>query len=188
MNVYDFDNTIYDGESFVDLFLMVLREDPGVLRFAPQMISGVIQYKAGKIDLDKAMLKWAPLFEGYVSQMEDVRDVIKRFWDTHQKKIKPFYDEIRREDDIIISASPVIVLEEIGCRIGLKNVIGSDIDPDTGKIGFMCFKDNKVKAFRKAYPDAVIDTFYTDSMNDKPMMDISKHVVMVKGSKLKQIK
>ena len=38
------------------------------------------------------------------------------------------------------------------------------------------------------YPGAHIDNFYTDSMNDKAMMDISDHVFLVNGNKIEQIK
>ena len=149
MNVFDFDNTIYDGESFVDLFLAVLKKDPSVIRFAPMVISGVLKYKSGKLDLEQGLAQYAPHFEGYVSGMKDIPGLVKEFWDKNEIKIKPFYEKIRRDDDIIISASPEFVLAEIGKRIGLKNYIGSDIDPTTGKINFMCFRDNKVKIFKE---------------------------------------
>jgi hypothetical protein len=49
-------------------------------------------------------------------------------------------------------------------------------------------EDEKVKAFFEAYPNAEIDDLYTDSFNDKPLMDISKNVYLVKGNKIKKIK
>ena len=42
--------------------------------------------------------------------------------------------------------------------------------------------------FRERYPEGNIDTLYTDSYNDKPLMDISDNVFFVKGSTIKQIK
>ena len=48
--------------------------------------------------------------------------------------------------------------------------------------------ENKVKMFRDVYGDVEIDEFYTDSMSDKPMMDISKTVFLVDGEKLIKIK
>ena len=38
------------------------------------------------------------------------------------------------------------------------------------------------------YPDAEIENFYTDSMNDSAMMDISEHVYLVKKDKITKIK
>ncbi len=42
--------------------------------------------------------------------------------------------------------------------------------------------------FRERYPDGEIDNLYTDSYNDKPLMDISRNVFFVKGNKITQIK
>ena len=36
MNVYDFDNTIYRGESAVDLFWYYLKQDKSLLRYVPE--------------------------------------------------------------------------------------------------------------------------------------------------------
>mgnify|MGYP003320910724 FL=1 len=73
-------------------------------------------------------------------------------------------------------------------RIGIKHYIGSDIDPVKGEINTICYKEHKLEVFHSVYGDVIIDDFYTDSMADKPMMDISKNVYMVKGEKITQIK
>ena len=38
MNVFDFDNTIYDGESAIDFFLYYLKKDPKLIRYLPSII------------------------------------------------------------------------------------------------------------------------------------------------------
>ena len=39
MRVFDFDNTIYDGESIFDVFLYFLKKDfKTIIRFAPKFI------------------------------------------------------------------------------------------------------------------------------------------------------
>ena len=48
--------------------------------------------------------------------------------------------------------------------------------------------ENKVKKIRELYPDKEIEALYTDSYSDKPLMDISKTVYLVKGKRLKKIK
>ena len=37
MNVYDFDETIYDGESSVEFIAAYLKKDPSVIRFFPSV-------------------------------------------------------------------------------------------------------------------------------------------------------
>ena len=63
-----------------------------------------------------------------------------------------------------------------------------ELDAKTGEIGEICYHNNKVKMFKKVYGDAEIDEFYTDSMSDKPLMDISKTVFLVDGDKILKIK
>ena len=92
------------------------------------------------------------------------------------------------DDDIIISACLDFVLAEICRRLGVKNFIASEVEYDTKKLKRFCYKENKVKMFRERYPDGEIDNLYTDSYNDKPLMEISKNVFFVKGSKITQIK
>ncbi|MBR3753657.1 MAG: haloacid dehalogenase-like hydrolase [Clostridia bacterium] len=188
MNVFDFDNTIYRGESFVDLFVMVLKKDPTLLRNVPHMVSGVLQYKLGTLRLEKALEKYAGIFEEYVSGLDNLDDLVNEFWDKHIHKVKPFYSDVRSEDDIVISASPEIVIAEVCRRIGIKNYVGTKYDVEKGKLGMVCFRENKIKAFYERYPDGKIDTLYTDSMHDKPLMDISDKVFFVTGDRIKRIK
>ena len=188
MNVYDFDNTIYDGESFVDLFIMVLCKDPTLLRYVPTMVSGIVQYKTGTLRLETALEQYSKPFEEYVSALSDIDALVDEFWDKHMHKIKPFYDQVRSDDDLVISASPQIVVDEVCRRLGIKRCIGTQFDRKTGKLGRVCFRENKIAAFREAYPDAHISALYTDSIHDKPLMDISEAVYFVKGNKIKRIK
>lgn len=188
MNVFDFDNTIYDGESFVDLFKMLIKRDPSILRHIPRMVSGVIQYEIGSLRLDEGLAKYSRYVEEYIVRMPDLHATVVEFWDTHIDRIKPFYKTVRSDDDVIVSASPEIMIAEICRRIGVKHFVASEVDEKTGRIINMCFRDNKVTAFRKHYPDARIDALYTDSMHDKPLMDISDKVFLVKGNKVERIK
>ena len=49
MNVFDFDNTIYDGESAFDFFVFCARKYPRMIKFFPRVISVVILYKLCRI-------------------------------------------------------------------------------------------------------------------------------------------
>ncbi len=188
MNVFDFDNTIYDGESFVDIFIMVFKQDPSLLKYVPSMVSGIIQYKRGTLRLETAFAKYSKYFEEYVVTLTDLESLAVEFWDKHMDRIKPFYKEIQQEDDVVISASPEIMIKEICRRLGIKNCIGSEINKKTGQLGRICFREKKIEAFFDRYPNGKIDCLYTDSMHDKPLMDISDKVYFVKGNKIKQIK
>lgn len=189
MRVFDFDNTIYDGESIFDIFLYFLKKDTGsVIKIAPKFIKDFIRYKLDKITVEEAMQSYGDAFKKYCMKYDNIFEEFEKFWDLNQHKIKSFYPKLQREDDIVVSGCPECLLSIICKRIGIKHFIGSDIDPVKGEINHINYKDKKIIAFRKVYGDVIIDDFYTDSMADKPMMDISKNVFMVRDDKITQIK
>lgn len=189
MRVFDFDNTIYDGESGIDFFFYYFKNFPlQVAKYVPSFTKCVAKYKAGKLNIDDVLRDYSYIFKECCEKFDDVDKEIKKFWDIHEKKVKTWITDMMREDDLVLSASPEPLLMEICNRLGLKNVIGSDVDIKTGTISQLCFRDNKIKMFKQAYPDVVIDEFYTDSMNDKPFMDISRDVYYVTGDKIEKIK
>lgn len=189
MNVYDFDNTIYDGESMIHLFLFYFKKHPRLIKYFPDVFRILARYKKGEVTIDDMLNKYAPVIAQETAVILDVENDAVEFWNKHQKKIKPFYKEIQQPDDIIITASPDYTMNEICRRIGVNNLICTVYDAEKNAITFMCLKENKVRGFRERYPDAQIDNFYTDSPeNDKPLIDISKNAFLVKGSKIIKIK
>ena len=76
-------------------------------------------YKKGNISIEMALEKYIPMIEPYVLKIIDTCDEdAKVFWDAHMHKIKPFYKELHKEDDVIITASPEIYMKEICRRMG----------------------------------------------------------------------
>lgn len=188
MNVYDFDNTIYRGESGVDLFLGYLKKDPKLFKMFPMAVKCIYKYKTGKMSLDEVMDKYAGVVEDFAQSIEDIEGDVIDFWDKNSNKIKPFYLKQRQDDDIIISACLDVVLEEICRRLNIKNFVGSKTDLESRRLVDFCFRENKVKVFKEKFPDAEIDNFYTDSLNDQPMIDLARNAYLVKGDRLIKIK
>lgn len=192
MNVYDFDNTVYDGESFIQFFLYFLKLDKSLLKYAPEILVAVIKYKRGALSIEQALSQYGGQFTEYfaktISGGLDLEWHLEHFWDMYANRIKPFYAEVQRDDDLIISCSPEFSLKVICRRLGIKHYIGTVVDEKTGVIERMCFRENKVKAFKELYPGCEIDALYTDSVNDSPLMEISKEVYLVKGDKITKIK
>jgi phosphoserine phosphatase len=187
MNVYDFDNTIYDGESGLDIFLFFFKLDPlGVFKYAGKFGEGFIRYKRNKIQIDDVKNEYGYMLKEYLAKVENLDEKLECFWDKKQKKIKPFYESVRKNDDIIISACPEPMLKIMLNRMGIDDsrIIGTEVDLSTGEIGRVNYRENKAKAFVQLFPDAEIDDFYTDSMSDAPLMELAKRVFMVDGSKI----
>lgn len=189
MNVYDFDKTIYDGESSVEFFLCYIKHDPKVLAYIPTILKGIVGYEKGSMKPEDMTGRYSEMISGYFKTCNfDFEPMIKEFWDKRMHKIKPFYKLQQRPDDLIITASPEVMMWDVCNRLGIKNLIGTDFDLKTGEIKTACFREEKLRLFKEAYPNEEIDDFYTDSMNDQFLFPISKRVFMVKGQKITQIK
>ncbi len=188
MNVYDFDNTIYNGESSLDFFVYCIKQNPKQLKFFPAVIYTLIKYKLCIITREELLKTGERCALGFIKNVKNIDTISKEFWDKHEHKIKSFYYTYRRPDDCIVSASPSFLLDEITKRLGIENCICSEVDKTTGKIKQLCFSHEKPILFKQHYPDTKIQNFYTDSMNDKPMIDISQNAYLVKGDKITKIK
>lgn len=190
MRVFDFDNTIYDGESGLDLFLHFLRKDTkGVLKYVPKFFKGFLKYKHGSITIDEVIFEYGSLLKEYCEKFaENIENEFENFWDLHEQKIKSFYLDIQNDDDIVVSACPESLLKIMCERLGIKHYICSQVDFNIGEIKLICYKDKKVDLFKEIYGDTEIDEFYTDSPSDLPMIEISRNAYLVKGDKVRLIK
>ena len=188
VNVYDFDNTIYDGETLVDYILYYVRHDPKIWKYIPKLLIIAFKDRFHLFTFEEALHAYASFLEGYYVTLDNPAENVADFWDKNERKIKPWYADVQKESDIIVSGTLDLILEEIAGRVGFRHYLGSSIDSKTGKFKRLCFLENKVTLFREQFPEAEIENFYTDSMNDKAMMDIAEHVFLVKKDSITQIK
>lgn len=182
MNVYDFDKTIYDGDSTVDFYFYCLRNYPKVYRKVPEVLWFGLLFKLGVIEKKK----FKSIFFGFITLIPDLKGAVESFWSQNRSKIKRFYIENQKDDDIIISASPVFILEPI-CRIlHIKNLIATEVDTASGRLtGENCYGDEKVRRFYIRNGNGTsIDEFYSDSLSDSPLANISAKPFIVDGVKL----
>ena len=183
--LYDFDGTIYNGDSSVDFFLFCLAKKPLIVIYIPKMIISVILYKIHIIDKTKMKRN---LFS-FLNIISDVDEIVKLFWDKHIHKIKQFYIKRNHSKDIIISASPVFLLQPIANIFKVKELIATVMDKNTGKIhGINCYGEEKVQRFLKKYKKSQIYEMYSDSYADLPLLLISKKSFIVKGDDIIEYK
>lgn len=188
MNVYDFDNTIYDGESVFDFYIFLLARDFSLIKLLPEVLGVYLKYKRCIITADELVAKAERYSVEIMEKFPNMKELVGKFWDKNRRKIKRFYLENQREDDVILSASCGFLIRDICHRLGIKNVLASEIDPETGKITRVCFSHTKPDVFRNNFPDGEIENFYTDSLNDRPMFALSKNVYMVRGNRIRRVK
>lgn len=176
MNVYDFDGTIYAGDSTVDFFIFALKSKPSIIRYVPKQISGFIQYELNRIN--KTQLK--EYFFSFLSAIDSDK-LVESFWETHHNKIYKWYLEQQEPEDIIISASPEFLLSPICRQLGIKHLIASKVNPHSGRfIGNNCRGQEKVRRLEKEYSIIHINKFYSDSKSDLPLSNIADEAFLVK--------
>lgn len=176
MNVYDFDGTIYDGDSTVDFYVFALKKKPFLISYVPKQAWGFLLYLLKKIN--KVRLK--EYFLSFLSSI-NTEKLTEEFWNQNQYKIFDWYLGQQREDDIIISASPAFLLQPICGRLNIHHLIASEVDPETGIFfGENCRGQEKVKRLALEYGVSHIDSFYSDSRSDFPLAKIAEKAYLVK--------
>jgi len=181
LNVYDFDNTIYDGDSTRDFYLYCLKNRWSLIRFWPGQALALLLLRWGFVDRTKGKESFYIFFRG----LPDIDNFVYDFWRIHIHKIKHFYQVWHKPDDLIISASPAFLLEEACSRLGVVNLIASRVDPASGRYdGPNCFGEEKVRRFLAEYPSETIDSFYSDSLSDAPMAALAHRSYLVSGEQV----
>ena len=181
MNVYDFDNTIYKGDSTADFYFFSLLRHPSIIKYLPSLLCAFLKYYLFKIGTKTQFKEKMFSFLKSVDIENDLHD----FWEKHFKNIKAWYKKSKKDDDVIISASPYFLLEPVCKKLGIKHLIASRVDKKSGKYsGLNCHSDEKVRRFNEEFENAVIHNFYSDSKSDTPLARLSQSAYLVKGDKI----
>lgn len=177
MNVYDFDGTIYNGDSTIDFYKYCMKKYPKIILLFPYQVSVFAVYKLGIVSKTKFKEK----FYSFFKLLPDIDKLVLAFWDDHICKINKWFFELNEQSDVIITASPEFLVEEAAKRVGVYTVIGSKVDPYTGTTtGENCYGKEKIKRFKEIFGDLIPDRFYTDSFSDMPMICYAKEAYMVR--------
>lgn len=179
INIYDFDETIYDGDSSIDFFKYALSKNKKCFLITPKLIIAIILYLL-KIK-EKEYLK--SIFFSFVKYFDNIDLIVKNFWQLNDKKIKKFYLKQRNKNDIIISASPEFLLKPVAQKYNFQ-LIATLVDTSTGKIvGKNCYGEEKVNRLIKTGIKQ-FDKFYSDSLSDTPLSKLAKEAYIVKKEKI----
>lgn len=181
MNVYDFDQTVYYPDSSYHFFLWCMKRYPGkVLPVIPKSLLLALRYKRGKTGA-KALKE--QLFS-FLRRIDDIDGEVNKFWRSHQKNMMKWYLRQKRDDDLIVSASPEFLLKPITQTLGVR-LIATKMDPNTGKIrGENCHDREKVVRFLAEFPGETIEEFYSDSLSDTPLAELAERAYLVNRENL----
>ncbi len=177
INAYDFDETIYNGDSSVDFYFYSLKRNKKVLLQLPVQLWGVILYVLKIVDKTKFKEK---VFS-YLKRIDNVDDYITDFWKIHKKNIKKWYLDQKEKTDVIISASPEFLLKPLEKEMNFT-VIATKVNKKNGIFESKnCHDYEKIKRYEELF-NKKIKKFYTDSIKaDKAMLEYAKEGYVVKG-------
>ncbi|HIV64256.1 MAG TPA: haloacid dehalogenase-like hydrolase [Firmicutes bacterium] len=185
MRAFDFDQTIYDGYSYRDFCFFVTARRPWLAFYLPVIIVVALLKACRLISMKRTVeiILWPYL------RFKKIDEYIVKFWDKKEKRIQQWYKDIHSPDDLIISATPSFFLEEICRRIGVTNLIATEIDRKTGKVvDPYCYREGKWQRFIARYgEDAKLTEYYTDTMRDEFMLGKAERGFFVKNGRVTQV-
>lgn len=177
MNGFDFDGTLYRSDSTFDFWMFALKKCPRCACALPAQLKAAILFVCKRIDREE----FKGRFYRFLSYIEGIDVLVNNFWQHYEKKINYCVLQRTQPGDLIISASPRFLLAPFAKKRNLE-LIASEVDEKSGKLlGLNCRGEEKVRRFREAYRDIVLEEFYTDSQADIPMTHWAKRSYFVKG-------
>ena len=180
MNVYDFDGTIYKGDSSFDFFRFELSRNGRLLKYVPCFVSGYIKYLNREISKEE----FKECIFIYLKDIDDIDKEICEFWKAHRKKIYKWYLDKKQSNDIIVSAGPEFLLKPI-CNELKINLIASIVDSKTGKLkGLNNNGKEKLRRLKEECGVEHINCFYSDSLSDSPVTEIAEHSYFIKNGRI----
>ena len=184
MTGYDFDKTIYDGDSSTDFFIYMMLTRPYLLLFFPWYL--IIGALYGMRIIGKKRLKECLFF--FIPWYKNIDRIVDKFWSRNANKIQDWYSFQKKDDDVILSASLSFIVKPVFEMLGIRNWVATNYNTRNGKIyGENCFGDAKLKEYRKQFKGAPLDAFYSDSFSDMPMFKFSDKAYLVTGEEIKEL-
>lgn len=182
VDVYDFDGTVYRGDSTQDFWRFCLRRKPALIKYLPRQVAALCMMGIKRWDLTRGKGEFLCFFRDI-----DVPEMAKAFWCSPQahKKMMDWFEPRQNELPVVIaSASPEAMLAPIAWRMGVPHLIGTRVELETGKlIGKNCKGQEKVARLEALLPEARIRAMYTDDPKaDGPLLALAQQKYHVKGA------
>ena len=181
MNCYDFDKTIYYHDSTKRFYKFLLKKYPKMALRGPAQFIAFLKYRTGI--WSKTQMK--EVVYSAFRYVPDIKTEVELFWKDEIKNIKKWYLDQQKADDLIISASPYFLLEPICTKLGITELLASEVDEKTGKYtGLNCYGEEKVERLKKHTGNTKMDEFYSDSLSDSPLAELADASFLVDWDKI----
>lgn len=179
MNVYDFDHTIYPGDSTLDFWRFCVKRRPAALLALPGAAAAGGLFKIGLCSRER----FKGRFYRFLRHVPDAEELVSGFWAENLGRVHSWYLARKREDDLIISASPEFLILPACGLLGVRGM-ASPVSPETGELlGPNCRGEEKAARLRRELPEAPVEAFYSDSLSDAPLARMADRAFLVSGGR-----
>ena len=143
INIYDFDDTIFDGDSSVCFIKYSLIHKPFLVLFSGlKALKEVVKYIFHKSNI--GLIK-SELFS-FVKYIKNFDEYMDNYVLKYQDRIKPYYLLKHQSSDVVISASFEFIVKPLCEKLNITRVIGTKYDVKKGRIiGNNCKGEEKIK-------------------------------------------
>jgi len=194
--VYDFDKTLYDGDSSIDFWIFLHLRRPWLILFTPVYLAAALFYLFGWTSFHK--LK-ETLFIGInLMSKKSLSRVVDRFWRHAHRRVFPWVKDrlaeqkTNRHTLVCISASPEFLLDKTVNQLGFELLIATRFVHKKRRIshfidGENCKGEEKIRRLEKSpYSQKAgyrLCEAYSDSLSDLPLLiSAEKSFIILKGA------
>ena len=188
IDVYDFDGTIYDGDSTADFVLFCLPRHPELIAGLPRLALAALRLAVKKYNLTQ----FKTVLFGEMSRRFSLEKESEAFWQSEKTRAKlgAWFQNTPRDLPIVIaSASPEFELKHAAKLLGVETLIGTQCDMQTGALtGKNCKGAQKIERIREVFGEFEVRAMYTDDAKaDGPLLAIAKErFIVTHGSVARQ--
>lgn len=181
-DLYDFDKTLFPADSAAKYWLFCIKRHPVILKYLPKQAAGAIKFLKKKITLKQLKESFFCFLESIDGEKE-----AEEFWKKNEHKI---FDWVNLKDEdvasVVCSASPEFEIRPVLKKLGADVIIGTNMDPKTGKIsGENCKGKEKVRRIEELQLDYHYRNAYSDNPeSDAPMLNLAENKFLIDKGKI----
>lgn len=186
INVFDFDKTVYQKDSTIEFWKFCIKYKKKLIFLIPYQGFYFLLNKIGAISIERCKEKFF-IFLKFFSKQE-LENLLINFWRNEIFNLnKELVDLIKKDRNlsVCISASPKFLIENPCKKIGIDICIGTEYNLAKYKIlGKNCKGKEKINKLNLCLENYQIENFYSDSLSDLPLFNISENKFLLKNKKI----
>lgn len=114
---------IYDGESLVDFFSFCIKKKKRLILKLPTVLYAAILYKLNRLSIEKLYYLVSKLSKVALNNKTNIDNFVNEFWVLNKHKLKKDFLDMINPEDIIITASPDILIKDIAQELKILLVL-----------------------------------------------------------------